>query len=115
MTTHNPGGLPYGSGSLQKRGLKWWAIYMDANGVKIQVSTKTDDLDEARRFLAARALEVARARVAALESIVNGETKQPVRKPRRNSAGTGRGDARAMGRSGRLRAGGAATRPKGRA
>lgn len=65
----NPGGLPYGFGSLHKRGLKWWAIYMDAEGVKVQVSTKTDDVIEARRFLVERALETARARVALLEEL----------------------------------------------
>jgi hypothetical protein len=65
----NPSGLPYGTGSIQKRGRMFWAIYRDAEGRTVQENTKTEDADLARLFVAEKALVTARAKVAALEAI----------------------------------------------
>jgi hypothetical protein len=67
----NPSGLPYGTGSIQIRGRVWWMIYRDTEGRTIQENTRTENQNEARRMLAVRALETTRAKVAALEQIVN--------------------------------------------
>src|SRR5262245_45155095 len=67
----NPSGLPYGSGSVQKRGRMFWAIWRDPEGRILQENTNTEDPDLARLFVAERALSTAQARVAALEAIVN--------------------------------------------
>ena len=67
----NPAGLPYGTGSLQMRGRTWWMIYRDTQGRTIQENARTDNPDAARRMLVERALETARAKVLALEGILN--------------------------------------------
>src|SRR5215471_8515048 len=67
----NPSGLPYGTGSLQMRGRTWWMIYRDTQGRTIQENTRTDNPDAARRMLVERALETARAKVLALEGMLN--------------------------------------------
>lgn len=67
----NFSGIPYGSGSVQMRGSKYWLIYRDVEGRCIQENSYTDDVAIARRMLADRALIAARAKVEALEAIVN--------------------------------------------
>jgi hypothetical protein len=66
-------GLPKGTGSLQIRGRVYWAIYADERGRRVQANMETDNLDEARRELAARVIKVLQARLAALRE-VRGET-----------------------------------------
>src|SRR5881394_1046374 len=80
----NPSGMPYGTGSIQIRGNAWWMIYRDTEGRTIQENTRTEDIDVARKMLAARALETARAKVAALEAILN---EAPGAKARRQNSG----------------------------
>ena len=65
----NPSGLPYGAGSFQKRGASLWIIYRDVEGRTIQYNAKTTDPAIARLMVAEKALDAARARVAALEAI----------------------------------------------
>jgi hypothetical protein len=77
----NPGRLPYGCGSIQRRGNVWWMIYRDAEGKTVQESSKTAELADARRMLAERALIALRAKVAVLEEIVGEQA--PPKKERR--------------------------------
>jgi hypothetical protein len=69
----NPSGLPYGCGSIMMRGRTWWMIYRDGEGRTIQENTWTTDKRVARYMVTYRALETARAKVAALERILNEE------------------------------------------
>jgi hypothetical protein len=92
----NQSGMPYGTGSLQMRGTKWWIVFRDAEGRGIQENTRTEDFNAALRMLAERALETARARVAALEKIVD-ETEgagTPARGSQSDGDGAKRGPRR---------------------
>ena len=84
----NPSGMPKGTGSLQIRGRVWWAIYTDETGRRVQANMETDNLDEARRELAARAIKVLQARLAALREVC-GEGKQAAGSPRNRPAAGG--------------------------
>src|SRR4051794_32352775 len=108
----NPGGLPYGCGSLQKRGLMWWAIYCYTDGQKIQESSKTTDLDEARRFLAARALVTVQARAARLREVIDGTERKTAKRAQRPNR-----SYQTVGSAARQRARGGSVQPdsKGRA
>ena len=66
----NPGGLPYGMGSIQQRGRAWWMIYRDIQGRTIQENAQTEDQATARRRLAARALERVQAQAALLREVL---------------------------------------------
>jgi hypothetical protein len=72
----NPSGLPYGAGSMQIRGRMWWIIYRDTEGRVIQENSKTEDADVARRLLIGRALDTARAKVVALEGLLDETPKE---------------------------------------
>jgi hypothetical protein len=69
----NPAGMPYGAGSMQMRGRVWWMVYRDVEGNTVHRSSGTSDPRVARYRLAQRALEGARARVAALETVMHEE------------------------------------------
>ena len=71
----NPSGLPYGTGSIQMRGTKWWMIFRDPEGRVIQESSYTDDQDTARRMLACRAIVTLEARLAMLREVAHGGSK----------------------------------------
>jgi len=77
----NPGGLPYGMGSIQKRGRVWWLIYRDTAGKTIQENSFTEDQDAAANMLARRALAKVEAQRVLLREILNG------RKASRGKAG----------------------------
>jgi hypothetical protein len=65
--TENPGGLPYGFGSMMMRGAKWWMIYRSVAGERVQENTFTADINEARVILCRTALRIAAERAALLE------------------------------------------------
>lgn len=67
----NTSGMPKGTGSLQVRGRVYWAIYTDQFGRIQQVNTKAEGITEARRFLAALAIEVLQARLAAVQGVLD--------------------------------------------
>jgi len=67
----NPTRLPYGAGSLHFRGQSWWMIQRIEDRV-VQLSAQTDDLAEARRKLAQRAVKDFKLRLKQLEAIANG-------------------------------------------
>ena len=71
--TPNPGGLPRGAGSIQKRGAKWWLIYTDETGRQIQKNSGTSDQAEARLLLAKTALRVLSARAKEIRRIAYGK------------------------------------------
>ena len=78
--TPNPGGLPRGAGSIQKRGAKWWLIYTDETGRQIQKNSGTSDQAEARLLLAKTALRVLAARARKIRRIAyGGETEAETR------------------------------------
>lgn len=85
----NPSGMPYGTGSIQLRRRMWWAVYRDPEGRIIQENTGTEDVHEARRFLAAKAIITLEARLAVLREVA-GEGH--------STAGTGRPGKRITGR-----------------
>ena len=65
MTTSlNSSGLPRGMGALHYRGAKFWAVYTDENGHKVQVNTGTNSRIEARNFLYKRVVAVLQAKLA---------------------------------------------------
>jgi hypothetical protein len=111
----NPGGLPYGAGSMQIRGTKWWLIYRDFTGKVVQESSHTADQNEARRMLLERALRTAEARLAVLREMADGDSgTEEIRSQNRSTelsgarrSGAGRGSVRAnsMGRTQSQRAG----------
>lgn len=80
--------LPYGSGSIQKRGRVFWLVYRDANGRMIQQSSGTQDAVIARRMIAERAIVTLQARIDALRAIINEATQTTA------PAAEGAGDAR---------------------
>jgi hypothetical protein len=67
----NTDGFPYGTVSLNMRRTKWWAIYTDAEGNRIQMSTLTDDRNAARLIAAQKAIEVLKAKLEILQGIVH--------------------------------------------
>jgi hypothetical protein len=89
----NPNGLPYGAGSVQRRGRVWWMIFRDVEGRIIQENAQTEDYSEARRLLATRALATAQARVAAILSIIHEETGAGVTRDNSRSGTRARGSA----------------------
>src|SRR5262252_9473685 len=60
--------LPYGCGSVQKRGRVYWMIYPGEGGQILQENTRTEDGRAALRILALRTLPQLRAKVAALQA-----------------------------------------------
>jgi hypothetical protein len=68
--------LPWGHGSASWHGRVWWLTYRTPTGKLMHENAETDDPAEARRLLAQKALPRARAAVAELERIANGETDQ---------------------------------------
>lgn len=110
----NPSDMPYGAGSVQIRSAQYWMIYRDAEGTPIQENCWTLDRDEARRKLAARAIETLEARLEALRVILNeGPHQTPAEGARagRGAAlggkreGAAAGDGESVVRSGRVRSG----------
>ena len=97
----NQSGMPYGTGSLQKRGRTYWIMYRDPEGRQIQENSRLEDYAPALRMLAERALVTVQAKVAVLEAIINETEEQeagsqdPVgpRKKHAGSGGTVRRDA----------------------
>jgi hypothetical protein len=89
--------MPYGTGSIQMRRRTWWMIYRDPEGRIIQKNTCTEDQNAARRMLAERALETAKARVAALERIID---EQAAQKQAARTADQGQGKTRNGGKHG---------------
>lgn len=65
--------MPYGTGSLQRRGRTFWIMYRDEEGRTIQENSRLEDYGPARRLLAERALVTAKAKVAVLEQIIHEE------------------------------------------
>lgn len=63
-TSSNSSGLPRGMGALHYRGAKFWAVYTDENGHKVQVNTGTNSRIVARNFLYKRIVEVLQAKLA---------------------------------------------------
>ena len=92
----NQSGLPYGCGSLQQRGLTWWIMFRDPLGRNIQENSRLTDYNAARRLLAERALETAKAKVAALEQIIHEaeETGSPAHRSQPDGDGAERGPGR---------------------
>jgi hypothetical protein len=68
--TKNMSGLPYGTGSIQKRGRVYWMIYRNVNGDVVAANTGTDNRADAQRILAQQALVTLRARMHALVAII---------------------------------------------
>jgi len=66
----NSSGIPYGCGSLQLRANYYWMIYYDAEGNRHQANTWATTEDEARSVLAIKAIDVQKARLAALEQLI---------------------------------------------
>jgi hypothetical protein len=101
---NNPSGLPYGCGSIQVRGKQWWGIYRDTLGRTIQENLHTESQDAARYLLAQRALETARAKVAALEQITHegqgGAGATPEGKEAGRSTQAAGGDRKKTGKGG---------------
>jgi len=85
---------------MQMRGRVWWMIYRDIEGRVIQENTKTEDRDAARRLLVVRALETMRAKVAAMEAILNEASS--VEAPRQDSGSDGTRERAGRVRSGRV-------------
>jgi len=71
MSISTNGRLPYGTGSIHIRSNYYWMVYRDVAGRRVQENTWTADYHLARRMVAERALQTARAEVAALEAIVH--------------------------------------------
>src|SRR6188508_1049403 len=74
----NPGGLPYGLGSMQLRGRVWWLIYRDTNGNSVQENTRTTDVHEARIMLTDRTIASLEARLAVVKA-ARDEAKRDLR------------------------------------
>src|SRR5256885_14462702 len=68
--------LPWGMGSAVLRGRSWWLSYRTPDGEIRYENSGTEDAAEAQRIMAQRALPRARALVATLKRIANGETHQ---------------------------------------
>ena len=58
--------LPYGCGSLQKRGRTWWMHFRAQQGRTIRRTAETADVLVARRLLASRSIVAVEARAALL-------------------------------------------------
>jgi hypothetical protein len=67
----NTDNLPWGTASVNKRRNMYWAVWTDEQGTRHQISTQTGDREEARRFAAERAIEVLKAKLTALQEVVN--------------------------------------------
>lgn len=65
--------LPWGHGSMSFHGSKWWLIWRDTKNKIHHENSQTDDASVAQKVLAQRALPRARAAVAELEAIANGD------------------------------------------
>jgi|SRR5580765_2867022 len=64
-------GMPKGIGLMRLRGRVYWISYVDAEGKRRQINTHCTEYDEARRFLARKALEVLEPKVALLREIAD--------------------------------------------
>jgi hypothetical protein len=67
----NTDGLPYGTASLNMRKGKWWVIYTNADGTRIQKATSTDDRNAALVIAAQQAIAVLKAKLEVLQGIVH--------------------------------------------
>jgi hypothetical protein len=99
--TKNMSGLPYGTGSIQKRGRVYWMVYRDAKGKVRQENTGTGDRAEAQGILAQHALATLRARMEMLAAIIeagNEAAAQAGGKAAQGGNQTGHGDQHRAGR-----------------
>jgi hypothetical protein len=71
MTNPNKTGLPYGSGSIQYRGNRWWITYRDRDNNVVSENSGSDRIADARLLLAERALAAAWARVERIKAVRN--------------------------------------------
>ncbi len=78
-------------GSAARHGRVWWLTYRDAAGKVRTENSGTEDTAEAQRIMAQRALPRAKALVATLERIANGEADQSNGEARRAASRPGRG------------------------
>jgi hypothetical protein len=94
-TSQKPNGrqlMPYGTGSIQVRGTKWWHIVTDETGRRLQQSTGTDDRDEALRIAVRRSIAILKARIGVLRAVLDETPRQGAR-----ARTAGRGEARHRG------------------
>ena len=69
MKTHRQG-LRRGDGSVQLHGRRWWLVYRNSEGIKVQENSGTGDREEAQRELARRVIAVLKTDIARLRAVI---------------------------------------------
>jgi hypothetical protein len=85
-TTNTAGGLPRGLGTLHFRRSKFWAIFTDENGEKVQVNTQCASRADARLFLGRRVIEVLQAKLGQVQAVLDEEAPDTRARRKRPSA-----------------------------
>jgi hypothetical protein len=70
-TQKKRGKIPEGYGSVQLHGRRWWLVYRNSAGIKVQENSGTGDREEAERELARRSLAVVEGIATQLRAVID--------------------------------------------